>query len=83
MFASVQLAARQKAQAAGTLKSTHQQTIETKQTASGENVIVIEPANPQVVYVPQYNPQVVYTQPSTVVVQQSSSSAVATQRSPG
>ena len=31
---------------------------------------MIEPANPQVVYVPQYNPQVVYTQPSTVVIKE-------------
>ncbi len=39
---------------------------------------MIEPANPQVVYVPQYNPQVVYTQaPTTVVVQQDNSAAVA------
>ena len=39
---------------------------------AAQEVIVIEPANPQVVYVPQYNPQVVYTQPttSTVVVQE-------------
>jgi Protein of unknown function (DUF3300) len=74
VFASIQRL-RGKAREAGTLKSTPQQTVETKQTASGEQVIVIEPANPQVVYVPQYNPQVVYTQPSTVVVQQSSSSA--------
>jgi hypothetical protein len=74
VFASVQRL-RGKAKAAGTLKNTAQQTVETKQTSSGENVIVIEPANPQVVYVPQYNPQVVYTQPSTVVVQQSSSSS--------
>ena len=37
---------------------------------------MIEPANPQVIYVPQYNPQVVYGHPttSTVVVQESSSS---------
>jgi hypothetical protein len=37
-----------------------------------QDAAVIEPANPQVVYVPQYNPQTVYTQPttSTVVVQE-------------
>jgi hypothetical protein len=66
---------RSKAKAVGTLKSTPQQDVETKTTSSGQQVIVIEPANPQVVYVPQYNPQVVYTQPtsSTVVVQQESS----------
>src|SRR5579862_9296294 len=74
VFASIQRL-RKKAQAAGTLKTTPQQSVETKQTSSGDNVIVIEPTNPQVVYVPQYNPQIVYTQPSTVVVQQSSSGA--------
>jgi uncharacterized protein DUF3300 len=56
---------RKQGQTAGNLKSTPQQTVETKTTQSGEQVIVIEPANPQVVYVPQYNPQVVYTQPAT------------------
>jgi hypothetical protein len=74
VFASVQRL-RKKAHDAGTLKSSPQQTVETKNTSSGEQVIVIEPSNPQVVYVPQYNPQVVYTQPSTVVVQQQSSSS--------
>ena len=75
VFASIQRL-RGKAQAAGNLKTTPQQTVETKQTSSGENVIVIEPSNPQVVYVPQYNSQVIYTQPSTtVVVQESHSSA--------
>ena len=49
--------------AAGKLKTTPQQDVETRTTSSGQQVIVIEPANPQVVYVPQYNPQVVYTQP--------------------
>jgi Protein of unknown function (DUF3300) len=63
---------RKQSQAAGNLKSTPQQTVETQTTKGGEQVIVIEPANPQVVYVPQYNPQVVYTQsaPTTVVVQE-------------
>jgi Protein of unknown function (DUF3300) len=76
VFASIQRL-RGKAQAAGKLKDTPQQDIETRTTSSGEQVIVIEPANPQVVYVPQYNSQTVYTQPTstTVVVQESSSSA--------
>jgi hypothetical protein len=75
VFGSIQRL-RGQAQKAGTLKDTPQQDVETKTTSSGQQVIVIEPANPQVVYVPQYNPQVVYTQPtSTVVVQQSSSSS--------
>ncbi len=77
LFASIQRL-RAKARAAGTLKSTPQQTVETRTTSSGQQVIVIEPANPQVVYVPQYDPQLVYTQPvtsSTVVVQKESSSS--------
>src|SRR5829696_6915786 len=76
VFGSIQRL-RAQAQKAGTLKDTPQQDVETKTTSSGQQVIVIEPANPQIVYVPQYNPQVVYTQPtsSTVVVQQSSSSS--------
>ena len=77
VFASIQRL-RAKAHAAGKLKSTAQQEVETRTTSSGEQVLVIEPANPQVVYVPEYNPQLVYTQSSTVVVQtESSSDAVA------
>jgi hypothetical protein len=58
---------RAQAQHAGTLKSTPQQSVETQTTSTGQHVIVIEPANPQVVYVPQYNPQTVYVvQPTTV-----------------
>jgi hypothetical protein len=70
VFASIQQL-RAQASKAGNLKDTPQQDVETRTTSSGEQVIVIEPANPQIVYVPQYNPQVVYTQPttSTVVVQ--------------
>ncbi len=74
VFASIQRL-REKAKAAGTLKTTPQQDVETRTTSSGQQVIVIEPANPQVVYVPQYNPQVVYTQPASAVVVQESSSA--------
>ncbi|MGA2228115.1 MAG: DUF3300 domain-containing protein, partial [Syntrophobacteraceae bacterium] len=46
---------RQKAAAAGNLKSTEQMKVVTK----GES-IEIEPANPEVVYVPRYDPVVVY-----------------------
>ena len=70
VFDSVQRL-RKQSQAAGNLKSTPQQTVESRTTQGGEQVIVIEPANPQVVYVPQYDPQVVYVQsaaPTTVVV---------------
>jgi hypothetical protein len=70
VFASIQRLRKQASQA-GKLKSSPQQEVETKTTSSGEQVIVIEPANPQVVYVPQYNPQTVYvpSTTSTVVVQ--------------
>ena len=68
VFASIQRL-RVKARDAGKLKTTPQQDVETRTTSSGQQVVVIEPANPQVVYVPQYNPQTVYTS-STVVVQQ-------------
>ena len=62
---------RKSAQAKGALKDTPQQDVETTKTSSGQEVIVIEPANPQVIYVPTYNPQVVYTTPppTTVVIE--------------
>ena len=55
---------RQKADKAGNLKTTEQQTVETQEVArdSGkkETVYVIQPADPKVVYVPAYNPTVIY-----------------------
>ena len=50
VLAAIQ-AMRRKAHDAGNLKSNPQQTVTTK-----GSTIVIEPANPEVVYVPQYNP---------------------------
>jgi uncharacterized membrane protein YgcG len=52
-------ALRTKASAAGNLKSTPEQQVSTVQEG-GQSVIVIEPANPQVVYVPTYDPTVIY-----------------------
>ena len=49
---------RQKAQEAGNLKTTPQQTV-----ATDGNAIVIQPANPQVVYVPDYDPEFAYGYP--------------------
>src|SRR6202166_208458 len=49
---------RRRAQQAGNLKSTQQETVTTQGTT-----IVVEPANPQVVYVPEYDPWVVYGDP--------------------
>jgi hypothetical protein len=51
-------AMRQRAEAAGTLKTTPQQTI----TTQGPDV-VIQPATPDVVYVPEYDPWLVYGYP--------------------
>lgn len=50
---------RAKAHEAGNLKSGKEQTVKTEQQ-DGASVIVIEPANPEVIYVPTYNPTVVY-----------------------
>ncbi len=49
---------RQRAQQAGTLESTPQQTVDTQ-----GSTIEIEPASPDVVYVPAYNPWLVYGVP--------------------
>src|SRR3954447_19707175 len=53
---------RAKAKTTGNLKSTEQIKVETKVVES-KSVVVIEQANPQVVYVPSYNPVVVYGPP--------------------
>ena len=53
---------RKKAQDAGNLKSSEQQKVETKVVES-KQVIIIEQASPEVVYVPSYNPTVVYGAP--------------------
>jgi uncharacterized protein DUF3300 len=51
---------RQKAQQTGNLKSTPQQNVEQQ-----GSTIVIQPADPQVVYVPAYDPWLVYGYPIT------------------
>jgi len=67
---------RNKAQSAGTLKSSEQQivivtnmvvekTVETRVVVVTNTVVQIEPANPQIVYVPQYVPSTVYYPPPT------------------
>jgi Protein of unknown function (DUF3300) len=52
---------RQKAQEAGNLKTTPQQTITTQ-----GSTIIVQPANPEVVYVPAYDPWAVYGYPVAV-----------------
>jgi hypothetical protein len=61
VMASVQRM-RMKAQQDGALNSNDQQSVQTK-NVDGQNAIIIEPANPQVIYVPTYNPTVVYGPP--------------------
>ena len=53
---------RKKASDAGNLKTTEQQKV-TTQVVETKEVIVIQQANPQVIYVPAYNPVVVYGPP--------------------
>lgn len=50
---------RAKANGAGNLKTTKEQKVESKQV-EGKTVVVIEQADPEVVYVPSYNPVAVY-----------------------
>ena len=51
---------RAKAQGTGNLKTSAQQVVQTETVPSGKQVITVEPAQPDVVYVPSYDPQVVY-----------------------
>lgn len=51
---------RRQAQDQGHLQSTSQQVVRAEPQASGQQTIIIEPAQPNVVYVPSYNPTVVY-----------------------
>ena len=54
---------RAKAKIKGTLETSPQQTVETEPVEGGGEVIMIEPANPQYVYVPSYDPTVIYGPP--------------------
>ena len=51
---------RAKAQGTGNLKTGSEQKVETKTSPSGQQVIVVEQANPEAAYVPSYDPTVVY-----------------------
>ena len=53
---------RKQAKAAGHLKTTSQMTV----VEQSPNLIVIQPANPQIVYVPTYNPTVIYGTPYVI-----------------
>ena len=62
VMAAIQ-AVRHKAQVAGNLKSNDQQVVIVQGGTSSTSTIVIQPANPQVIYVPQYNPALIYSPP--------------------
>ena len=51
---------RGKAQSTGNLKTSAQQTVQTKTVEGGKQVVEIQQANPDVAYVPSYDPTVVY-----------------------
>src|SRR6267142_5477319 len=51
---------RAKAQGTGNLKTSAQQVVQTQTVPSGKQVIEIQQASPEVVYVPSYDPTVVY-----------------------
>jgi len=53
---------RKKAKDTGNLKSSDQQKVETK-VVENKQVIIVEQAKPEVIYVPTYNPTVVYGPP--------------------
>jgi hypothetical protein len=67
---------RTQAQEVGNLESSEQMKVETK-SQEGQQVIVIEPPSPQIIYVPQYDPVTVYAPAptTTVVVEDNSSNA--------
>jgi hypothetical protein len=54
---------RVKAQGSNALVTTEQQTVGTEVVEGGQQVITIQQANPQVIYVPSYDPVVVYGAP--------------------
>jgi hypothetical protein len=54
---------RVRAQRNGKLRSTPQQNV-TTQNQDGQSAVVIEPADPQVIYVPSYNPAYVWGPPA-------------------
>ncbi len=54
---------RKQAADMGNLESSEQMEVSTE-TQNNQQVIIVEPAKPEVVYVPQYDPAVVYTTPA-------------------
>jgi hypothetical protein len=76
---------RQRAQASGSLKSNQQQTVTVQNTppeqqsaGAPQQTIIVQPAQPEIVYVPQYNPTVVYGAPVQTYPGYSTADVVAT-----
>ncbi len=72
---------RSQAAEMGNLQSSEQMKVATE-TQNNQQVIIVEPAKPEVVYVPQYDPAAVYTTPAPAPTQVSSTT-VATSTSTG
>jgi hypothetical protein len=68
---------RAAAMALGNLKTTPQQEVVTEAGSTGDTIILVQPANPEVIYVPVYNTQVVYVQQAPPPAPAASSSDVA------
>jgi len=51
---------RSKARDEGNLETTEQQKVVVEEPSSTETIIIIEPADPQIIYVPSYNPTIIY-----------------------
>ena len=68
---------RAAAMALGNLKTTPQQEVVTDTSSTGQTIILVQPANPQVVYVPVYNTQTVYVQQAPPPSSSSSNAAAA------
>src|SRR5271167_4122754 len=59
---------RAQAYASGALRTNDQYQVEVQQPAPSQTIYVVQPANPQVVYVPVYDPTVIYVAPAPSVV---------------
>jgi len=51
---------RTKAKDEGNLETTEQQKVVVEEPSATETIIIIEPADPQIIYVPSYNPTIIY-----------------------
>ena len=51
---------RSKAKDEGNLETTEQQKVVVEEPSATETIIIIEPADPQIIYVPSYNPTIIY-----------------------